>query len=211
MSAEIKEFSKGIAPLTEEELVVVSEFINEIYYFEDYWNSNTSAQVDGYLSLVEMLDLVSADSDFSESIIFQNFKGLSLEKPSLLNGFYAPFYDDSFNFGEVYFSFFNNSESVYDVYWMDEGVIQKAELQTDTLPETDVVFILSDHVDGESERALPWRRCFCSRGKEFLDENNNPYYLSQGICNRGRNDVHCGACGRANFWGQCSNAMCPGC
>lgn len=205
-----KEFSKSIPHFDEEELVVVSEFLHEVYFSENFWDSNTSAQVDGYLSLVEMMDLVSG-SEFSESNVFQNFKDLVIEKPSLLNGFYAPFYDEPFNSGQVYFSFFNNSDSTHYVRWAVQGTLYAAEIQTEIPPSGNVVFIFSDQFDGESERALPWRRCYCSRGKEFEDENGNFHYLSQGVCNKGRTEVHCGSCGRANFWGQCSGEMCPGC
>lgn len=81
--------------------------------------------------------------------------------------------------------------------------LQEIEI-TMGLARTKAVFMVGLKVcsDGGPEKP-PFARCYCSR--------DNGTGTTQGSCTEGRNDEHCGKCGRAGLKGRCSGAQCPGC
>gem|GEM_PF-3754405 len=63
--------------------------------------------------------------------------------------------------------------------------------------------------------ALPWRRCYCTRGNNEVNENFDPYISSMGTCDASHRNFKdgnaCPFCGRSNFKSKCSGLGCPGC
>lgn len=169
----------------------------------ELWEQFNYSEVDGFVFGEDFLGYFASNKISS----FQDIQGIS--SSPLLNGkaLYRPFYDKEFDSTTRSFVFFNDiSENIYQYDIDPYGNIEMSTLSTHILPENDFVFIVDEGY--VTSRALPWRRCYCSRGRY---DPETGIYSSQGACSQGKNDEHCGQCARADFGGNCPGGACPGC
>lgn len=186
--------------------------LNELYQ-SAFFDANTlfsydeNSDVDGFIKRAILIDYLQSNAT-DESL--ENVNGLIENENFQHKTIYQPFYNAEER--EMVFCFYEHSMSndnhilLFDV----DGNILSIETENIT-EELNIVFIANDDLGDDEIRALPWHRCYCTRGTVDEDRDGNITISSQGTCDAGRNEVHCGSCGRADFGGNCSGVGCPGC
>lgn len=120
---------------------------------------------------------------------------------------YLPFYEN--HKGNVLIAFYDESKTydlsfrAYDQYG---GV---TNVSTELSDDLEIIFVVPDNLN--FPEALPWHKCYCTRGTDREMPDGSIIHTSRGTCDAGKNDDHCGQCGNADFWGTCPGGSCAGC
>lgn len=108
----------------------------------------------------------------------------------------------------------NNNEDMNDIIGIQLGANNEKETVEveESLARTKQIWVisLSDIDDSDLYPALPWQKCYCSRGGGTREDPNGDIVSNQkGSCDK--NGECNGSCGRASIWGNCPRSTCPGC
>lgn len=149
------------------------------------------------------------DTSLNHDSLFQAFKSSVASGCLKESSVYAPYFDEISSSTGVTIVFYDTISTDFDQHSIVNGDVKVESFDESSAPSNFVVFVMDDDFYGVPH--LPWRRCYCTRGRNYEDNNGNWVVSSYGECSAGINDEHCGRCGRANFHGDCSGAGCPGC
>lgn len=212
---ELLNFSNSKMALTDDQdqqqfiALAIHEYALGQNSFEQFQNYTTWKDEPGLINLYDFQTLSGAFGLSAQLATYLNIDPTHLGERI---GIYVPFFDEGFFESNTVYCFYNEfgyEQYGYEIEHNEVSAIKHIDDLEDHI-EKGVVFVL-DMATTEEGRALPWRRCYCTRSR--IDDTSGQPVVHQGQCSghHGDNNVCAGVCDRAGINGQCPGTVCGGC
>lgn len=162
--------------------------------------------------LISLYDIQKISGDFG--LIAQLSTYLEIDPTYLVEsiGIYVPFFDEGSFESNTTYCFYNKSASEQNGHEIESNGVSAIKQIGDFEDHNEKGFVfVIEMATTEDGRALPWRRCYCTRSR--IDDTSGQPVVHQGQCSGHHGDTNScwGVCDRAGIDGQCPGTVCGGC
>lgn len=221
ISCIFKVFQNSLLDLTKNSIVVdvVRNILEDTMVNEKVYLKVLESRLSSHnLNLLEELEaslMLNGGTSSDLIILRENYNEIEIGGLKYETFIYVPFSDEiNYNLNPSVSFSINNNEDMNDIIGIQLGANNEKETVEveESLARTKQIWVisLSDIDDSDLYPALPWQKCYCSRGGGTREDPNGDIVSNQkGSCVK--NGECNGSCGRASIWGNCPESTCPGC
>lgn len=220
ISSIFKVIQNSLLDLTKNSLVVdvVSNILEDTTVNEKIYLKVLESRLASHnLNLLDEMEasLIRNGGTSSDLVVLrENYNEIEIGNLKYETFIFVPFSDEvNYTLNPVVSFSVNNSEDMTDITGIQlysNNAKETIEVE-ESLARTKQVWVisLSDINNSDLYPALPWQKCYCSRGGAAREDNNGDVVEgSRGSCIK---SGQCGFCDRANIWGNCPRSGCGGC